>query len=92
MEDHLEELFRAPASDIHTTYRDFVFRYRSPAHWVDLFRRWYGPIHKAFAGMSPAGQLRLEQDLIALVAEFNTNGDASMVVPAEYLEVVVVKK
>jgi ubiquinone/menaquinone biosynthesis C-methylase UbiE len=92
MEDHLEELFRAPASDIHTTYRDFVFRYRSPAHWVDLFRRWYGPIHKAFAGMSPAGQLRLEQDLIALVAEFNTSGDASMVVPAEYLEVVVVKK
>ena len=92
MEDHLEELFRAPASDIHTTYRDFVFRYRSPAHWVDLFRRWYGPIHKAFAGLSPAGQLRLEQDLIALVAEFNTSGDASMVVPAEYLEVVVVKK
>ena len=92
MEDHLEELFRAPASDIHTTYRDFVFRYRSPAHWVDLFRRWYGPVHKAFAGLSPAGQLRLEQDLIALIAEFNTSGDASMVVPAEYLEVVVVKK
>ncbi len=92
MEDHLEELFRAPASDIHTTYRDFVFRYRSPAHWVDLFRRWYGPLHKAFAGLSPAGQLRLEQDLIALVAEFNASGDASMVVPAEYLEVVVVKK
>ena len=92
MEDHLEELFRAPASDIHTTYRDFVFRYRSPTHWVDLFRRWYGPVHKAFAGLSPAGQLRLEQDLIALIAEFNTSGDASMVVPAEYLEVVVVKK
>ena len=34
----------------------------------------------------------LEQDLIALVAEFNTGGDASMVVPAEYLEVVVVKE
>ena len=92
MEDHLEELFRAPASDIHTTYRDFVFRYRSSAHWVDLFRRWYGPIHKAFAGLSPAGQLRLEQDLIALIAEFNTSGDSSMAVPAEYLEVVVVKK
>jgi ubiquinone/menaquinone biosynthesis C-methylase UbiE len=92
MEDHLEELFRAPASDIHTTYRDFVFRYRSPAHWVDVFRTWYGPVHKAFAGLSPEGQGRLERDLLALVAEFNTSGDSTMVVPAEYLEVVVVRK
>jgi ubiquinone/menaquinone biosynthesis C-methylase UbiE len=92
MEDHLEELFRSPASDIHTTYRDFVFRYRSPAHWVDVFRTWYGPVHKAFAGLSPEGQGRLERDLLALVAEFNTSGDSTMVVPAEYLEVVVVRK
>jgi len=92
MEDHLEELFRAPASDIHTTYRDFVFRYRSPTHWVDLFRRWYGPIHRAFAGLSPEGQQRLERDLLALIAEFNSSGDSSMVVPAESLEVVVMKK
>jgi hypothetical protein len=92
MEDHLEELFRAPASDIHTTYRDFVFRYRSPAHWVDVFRAWYGPVHKAFAGLSAEGQGRLERDLLALIAEFNTSGDATMVVPAEYLEVVVVRK
>jgi ubiquinone/menaquinone biosynthesis C-methylase UbiE len=92
MEDHLEELFRAPASDIHTTYRDFVFRYRSPAHWVDVFRTWYGPVHKAFGGLSTEGRVRLERDLLALIAEFNTSGDSTMVVPAEYLEVVVVRK
>jgi ubiquinone/menaquinone biosynthesis C-methylase UbiE len=92
MEDHLEELFRVPASDIHTTYRDFVFRYRSPAHWVDVFRTWYGPVHKAFGGLSTEGRVRLERDLLALIAEFNTSGDSTMVVPAEYLEVVVVRK
>jgi len=92
MEDHLEELFRVPASDIHTTYRDFVFRYRSPAHWVDVFRTWYGPVHKAFGGLSTEGRVRLERDLLALIAEFNTSGDSTMVVPAEYLEVVVVGK
>jgi ubiquinone/menaquinone biosynthesis C-methylase UbiE len=92
MEEHLDDLFRASASDIHTTYRDFVFRYRSPEHWVEVFRTWYGPVHKAFAGLSTDGQRRLEQDLISLVNDFNSSGDSTMVVPAEYIEVVVVKK
>jgi SAM-dependent methyltransferase len=92
LEDHLEDLFRDSASDIHTTYRDFVFRYRSPEHWVDVFRTWYGPMHKAFAGLSAGAQRRLEQDLINLVNDFNSSGDSTMVVPAEYIEVVVVKK
>jgi ubiquinone/menaquinone biosynthesis C-methylase UbiE len=92
VEDHLNDLFRASASDIHTTYRDFVFRYRSPEHWVDVFRTWYGPVHKAFAGLSSDGQKRLEQDLISLVNDFNSSGDSTMVVPSEYVEVVIVKK
>jgi hypothetical protein len=45
LEDHLNHLF-------HTIYRDFVFRYRSAEHWIDVFRTWYGPVHKAFAGLS----------------------------------------
>jgi ubiquinone/menaquinone biosynthesis C-methylase UbiE len=92
LEDHLDDLFRASASDIHTTYRDFVFRYRSPEHWVEVFRTWYGPVHKAFAGLSADGQRRLEQDLISLINDFNSSGDSTMVVPSEYVEVVIVKK
>jgi ubiquinone/menaquinone biosynthesis C-methylase UbiE len=92
MEDHLDDLFRGSASDIHTTYRDFVFRYRSPEQWVEVFRTWYGPVHKAFAGLSTDGQRRLEQDLISLINDFNSSGDSTMVVPSEYVEVVVVKK
>jgi ubiquinone/menaquinone biosynthesis C-methylase UbiE len=92
LEDHLDDLFRASASDIHTTYRDFVFRYRSPEHWVEVFRNWYGPVHKAFAGVSPDVQRRLEDDLISLINDFNSSGDSTMVVPSEYVEVVVVKK
>lgn len=91
-EEHLEHLFRASASDIHTIPRDFVWRYRSTEHWIDVFRTWYGPVHKAFAGLSAEAQARLEEDLIELIDEFNASGDSTMVVPAEYLEVVVVKK
>ena len=92
LEDHLERLFGAGAADIHVTLRDFVFRYRSPDHWIEVFRTWYGPVHKAFASLAEDGQERLEQDLLDLIARFNTSGDQTMVVPSEYAEVVVRKK
>ncbi len=92
LEDHLARLFGAGAADIHVTPRDFVFRYRSPEHWIEVFRTWYGPVHKAFASLSEDGQERLEQDLLDLIARFNSSGDATMVVPSEYAEVVVRKK
>ena len=91
-EDYLERLFRASASDIRTTPRDFVFRYRSAEHWVDVFRSWYGPVHKAFAALPAEGQPRLERDLIDLIKQFNTSGDSTVVIPAEYAEVVVIRK
>ena len=91
-EDYLEHLFRTSASDIRTTHRDFVFRYRSAEHWIDVFRSWYGPVHKAFAALPAEGQPRLERDLIDLIKQFNTSGDSTVVIPAEYAEVVIVKK
>jgi SAM-dependent methyltransferase len=92
VEDHLAGLFGEGASDIHTTCRDFAFRYRSAQHWVDVFRTWYGPVHKAFAALPEEGQQRLESDIVALIDRFNTSGDSTMVAPGEYLEVVIVKK
>lgn len=90
-EDHLETLFGDSAAEIQVTPRDFVFRYLSPVHWIDVFRTWYGPVHKAFAGLTVDAQQRLEQDLTDLIAAFNTSGDATMVVPSEYVEAVIVR-
>ena len=92
VEDYLDQLFRGSASDIHTTRRDFVFRYKSPEHWIDVFRTWYGPVHKAFAGLSAEKQLQLDDDLHTLIRDFNTSGDTTVVIPGEYLEVVISKK
>jgi ubiquinone/menaquinone biosynthesis C-methylase UbiE len=92
VEDYLDQLFRGSASDIHTTRRDFVFRYKSPEHWIDVFRTWYGPVHKAFAGLSAEKQLQLDDDLRSLIRDFNTSGDTTVVIPGEYLEVVISKK
>jgi ubiquinone/menaquinone biosynthesis C-methylase UbiE len=91
-EPHLVELFGAQAADIRTVRKFFKFRYRSSAHWIQVFRDFYGPTHKAFAALDAAGQQALEKDITALLNRCNTAGEASLVVPGEYLEVVVTKR
>ena len=76
---------------IKTAQRHFVLRYRSPEHWIEVFRTYYGPLLKAFSALDGEKQAALEQDIKALIARFNRSGDATMVVPSEYLEVVVTR-
>ena len=85
------ELFDARASSITTAPRSFVFRYRSPQHWLEVFKTYYGPVLKAFAALTPTAQAALERDLLALVDEGNRATDGSMVVPSEYLQIVIVR-
>ena len=77
------------AAAIAATPRDFIFRYRSAAHWLEVFRNWYGPVLKAFAALDAAGQARLEQDILDLLGRCNRATDGTLVAPAAYLEVVV---
>jgi SAM-dependent methyltransferase len=87
---HLEGLFAGAASIDHTT-RMFAFRYRSPQHWVDVFRAYYGPMHKAFAALPADRQAALEQDLLALLRGADRGGANGLVVEGEYLETVITR-
>jgi ubiquinone/menaquinone biosynthesis C-methylase UbiE len=87
----IAELFGLHAASITTAQRQFAFRYRSPAHWLEIFKTYYGPVLKAFAALEPASRAALEHDLLALIDRFNRARDGSMVAPAEYLEVVVTR-
>jgi ubiquinone/menaquinone biosynthesis C-methylase UbiE len=87
--DRIAELFGKHAAPISAVSRHFVFRYRSPAHWLQIFRDYYGPTLKAFAALEPAGRKAFAEDLLALVERFNRSKDGSMIVPSEYLEVVI---
>jgi hypothetical protein len=89
--DRIDTLFALHASSIKTTRRTFAFRYRSPAHWVHVFRTYYGPVLKAFAALDVAGQVRLEAELLVLIDRFNRAADGTVVVPSDYLEVVIVR-
>jgi ubiquinone/menaquinone biosynthesis C-methylase UbiE len=88
---HLDTLFGSKAA-VAAQSRNFVFRYKSPQHWVEVFRAYYGPVVKAFAAINPAAREALEADLYALLDKFNLAKDGTLVVPSEYLEVVITKR
>ena len=87
---HVRELFPGAAKIEHTA-RTFAFRYRSPEHWVDVFRNFYGPTHTAFLALDAGDQAALEADLVALLRSQNLGGGDGLVVPGEYLETVITK-
>ena len=88
----ITEFFGAQASSIQLERRDFMFRYRSAQHWLDVFKSYYGPLLKTFGALDPEARTALTDDLFALIKRFNRSGDKTMVVPSEYLEVVVTRQ
>ena len=91
-EPHIVELFGPQAVDIRCARKHFNFRYSSSAHWIQIFRDFYGPTHKAFAALDAPTQALMERDIAALLERLNVAGKSALVVPAEYLEVVIVKR
>jgi len=87
----IAEMFEPHAASIKSAQRNFVFRYRSPEHWLEIFKTYYGPVLKTFAALQPPAQAALENDLKTLIAQFNRSGDSTMVVPSEYLEIVITR-
>jgi len=87
---HIQDLFQGAARIVQTT-RHFAFRYRSPEHWVEVFRTYYGPVHKAFAALDAEKRAALEADLIALLRQSDRGGSSGLVVPGEYLETVITR-
>jgi len=88
----ITQFFGAQASSIQLEQRDFVFRYRSAQHWLDVFKSYYGPLLKTFGALDPETRTALTDDLFELIKRFNRSGDKTMVVPSEYLEVVVTRQ
>lgn len=89
-EAHLHELFGPGLGSMRAVRRQFMFRYRSPEHFVDVFRRYYGPVHKAFLALPPDRQASLEQAMHALLVRCSRTRD-TLVVPSDYLEAVITR-
>jgi ubiquinone/menaquinone biosynthesis C-methylase UbiE len=88
---YLDALFSSKTTLV-AQRRNFVFRYRSPAHWIHVFRNYYGPVAKAFGAIDSKAQQALETDLYGLIDQFNVARDGGLVIPSEYLEAIVTKR
>jgi ubiquinone/menaquinone biosynthesis C-methylase UbiE len=88
---HLETLFGSRVT-VRAERKAFFFRYKSPGHWVEIFRQYYGPVLKTFAALDPPAREALEADLYGLIERFNVALDGTLVVPGEYLEAVITKQ
>jgi hypothetical protein len=88
-EAFLEAHFGSRVSKIDATLRQFNFRYPSPVHWLDVFSSYYGPTLKAFEALDEAHAKSLRQDIERLIERHNRATDGTMVVPSDYLEIVI---
>lgn len=90
--DRLNEMFGPASVSINTVPRTFNFRYRDPEHFLHVFKTFYGPMLKAFAAIDAQKQAALRGDLLALITRMNKAAGGGVVVPSEYLEVVITKR
>ncbi len=87
----IEKAFSPGAKEIVTNLKNFNFRYHSAEHFLDFFRTWSGPVHKAFLALDKTGQDSLEADIVTAIDFFNVASDGSMIVPSEYAEIIIIK-
>ena len=91
-EERLRELFGDGIASLHVTRRSFMFRFRSPEHYVEFMRANSGPTLKAFEALDPSTQGHLAHDITELVNRFNRADDGTVAYPGDYLEVVATKR
>ncbi len=90
-EARLAALFGERISAMKVRRRQFVFRYRSPEHFIEVFARFYGPILKAFEGLDALRRAEFAIDLRGLLESENRSENGGLVIPGEYLEVVLTR-
>jgi SAM-dependent methyltransferase len=83
----LHELFGSRLTNMRIQQRDFIMRYRSPAHWLEFFRTNFGPMVTAFAALDTMGRQLLADELLDGVTARNTATDGTLLLPCQYLEV-----
>ncbi|HZU76680.1 MAG TPA: hypothetical protein VFA70_07940, partial [Dehalococcoidia bacterium] len=91
-EDGLRDLLADGVESLQATRQMFVWRFASPEQYLDLFRSYYGPILKAFAVLDEPGQRARADDLCDAVTRYARPAGSTLLVPAEYLEVVAVRR
>jgi SAM-dependent methyltransferase len=90
-EERLRELFGEQITDLRIERRISRQPFRSATHYIEFFRRFFGPVKMAFERVGTDGEQALEDDLRAYLEAHNTAGDRALVLEAEYLQVIATR-
>jgi ubiquinone/menaquinone biosynthesis C-methylase UbiE len=91
-EERLRELFGDGIAGLEAKRRASRQTYRSADHFLEFFRTYFGPVKVAFERVGPEGEMALEADLRAYLAESNVaDGGGPLVLEPEYLQVVATR-
>ena len=91
-EQRLADLFAAGVTSTRVTPRSALFRFRSSAHWIEIFSRYFGPIIRVREALDEERRKQFLSELDATLHRFNRSGDETLVVSADYLEIVMLRK
>lgn len=91
-EDRLAELFGDRVEWTSLRKRTFDFCYRSPEHFSEWFRRYYGPITRVADALDDDTRVRFAADLTEVPGQFNRADDGTVLASGEYLEAVGVRR
>ncbi len=87
----LEELFGDFTSSMAVSKRNALFRFRNNQHWIDVFSTWFGPIMRVREKLDEGRCAQFLAELNGILDQFNQSDDETLLVSADYLEVVIVK-
>ncbi|HVD37530.1 MAG TPA: methyltransferase domain-containing protein [Solirubrobacterales bacterium] len=90
-EDHVRELFGDSVSDLRAERLKSRQAFRSPEHYIDFFRDYFGPIQAAFETVGAEGEQALRSDLEAVLENLSVGDQDALVVEPEYLQVLATR-
>lgn len=90
-EQRLQELFGQATSSMHCSKRSALFRFRDNQHWIDVFSTFFGPIMRVREHLDDGRFAEFLAELNGILDQFNQTDDDTLLVSADYLEVVIVK-
>jgi SAM-dependent methyltransferase len=88
-ESVVRERFGPYAASFQFERRFFIFRAPSAADWLAHMREYFGPTRVLWCQLDESSRESLTHEMLDLIDQFNQSGDATLFVPAEYLEAVV---
>lgn len=90
-ETGIQSLLGDGLADVQLTPKSLLFRFRSPGHWVEYFRTYFGPVSLTFSILDDKGKASYESDLLNLIDRYNTASDGTAIISGEYLETIATR-